>query len=149
MAPRPVTQAPSPVLRIDLELNTGRFTVRPDGVVVDDNQTPWGRIDADGTLYRQDGSVFARVGRDGSITLDDPSRVTDASFGGARIVGDALRFIEQGVDQEYEHVEGDVLVREDQRLIVPGLTPDRVRTVLAMDFLVGWVVLESESHGYF
>ena len=141
--------ANAPVLVLGVQLVTGRFAVASDGRLLDDGGVARGRLDDDGTLHREDGSVFARVGRDGSITLEEPSRVTDASFGGMGIRGNALWYVNNGVEEEYERVEGDAIVREGRRRVVEGLTQDYVRTVLAADALIVAMLLESPPDGFF
>lgn len=138
--PPPVVQ---PVLVLGVELRTGRFAVMPDGTLVDDDGVASGRLDEDGTLYRADGTIFARVSRDGRITLEPPTRVRDESFGGMRIEGSALVTVEDGEDREVEHVEDGAIVSHGRHHVVEGLTPDRVRTVLAADALVFAMLLES------
>jgi hypothetical protein len=124
---------PRAVLVLGVRLDASQFSVLPDGEVVTSGGDHLGRIERDGTLRRADDTVLARLGSDGTFTLDDPSRVHDAGFAGMRIDGGRLLGLSTDTEPTViVEVHGGQLV--DHRTTVPiaGLTAANERTFLAL-----------------
>ena len=123
------SEADPTVLRIGGEARAGGIRLLGDGTVRGDDFV-FGRVAADGTLYRPNGSVCARVARDGTITLADPGRA-DPAFGGMRIEDDALWMVADGQTMELARIVDGALVTRGERQPIEGLNPDNHLAVLA------------------
>lgn len=149
LAPAAAGTVPSDALVLGLRMNFGRFDVLEDGTITDGTET-MGRVGADGSLYRADGSLAARVGADGTITLEPPVLVEDDPSFGLRIDGDSLVLTEDGEPHVVASITADeMVVGSGPPRHVDGLTPERHRALLACHAVLVLALAESAGHGYF
>jgi hypothetical protein len=126
----PTEARTAPVLTLGRELETPRFRILPDGTLRDGDDV-FGRLEADGTLRRGDGSACLRVDPDGALAHVPPSRARNDHGIGFRIDGDALFMTENGRTERIMEIADGTLVVELERNPIAGLTPEYHRTVLA------------------
>jgi hypothetical protein len=132
-----------PGLVLGVRLAAGQYEIGPDGTLSSESGV-FGRLESDGTLLREDGSVLARLAPDGTFAIAEPSRARGEPLA-VRIEGDRLVVREgDGEPDVLVSIENGAIVRHGRREPVDGLTPDRYRTMLAAQAMM--LLLLAESH---
>jgi hypothetical protein len=116
-----------PVLVLGRAFTAGQIEIGADGTI---GGGVLGRMDADGTLRRADGTVCAHIARDGTFHIEPPSRLHDIQT--FRIEGDTLIALhaEHAPEVVATVVDGG-LALDGRPVAIAGLTPEYHRTVLA------------------
>lgn len=135
-------EAVGPVLTLGVRLSAGQYVIMESGALMFGSNL-FGTLEADGTLRREDGSVLARVARDGTIAIESPDRAQGSSLV-ARIEGDSLVVVEGHHEPvTVAAIENGTLLRGSVREPVEGLTPDLYRTMLAAHAMMLLMLSES------